>query len=308
MLTLTLPKRPEAQPRQIKVAINSVRSERGLLAGEPLAHAGGHLRSREAEVLGDDLVGRRVAEVVDADGEAVGADPRPSTDRCGRLRSRRASPSTGSTSSRQLASCAAKTLEARQRHDAHARAAFGELARRLDGDADLGAGRHEDDVGRAALFAQDDVAAASSRRSACVPGGGSATFWRERMSSVGPSLRSSAAAHAAAHSSASAGRHTCTFGMSRSADTCSTDWCVGPSSPRNTESCVKTCTTCRLRQRGEADRRAHVVAEREERRGERDEHAVVANAVGDRAHRVLADAEVHVAPFEVARLNLGRRP
>ncbi len=50
-----------------------------------------------------------------------------------------------------------------------------------------------------------------------------------------------------------------------------------------------------LLQRGQADRRAHVVGEDQEGRAVRDEAAVRGQAVDDRAHRVLAHAEVQVA-------------
>ena len=43
---------------------------------------------------------------------------------------------------------------------------------------------------------------------------------------------------AAAHSSPSAGLTKSRLGMSRSAQKCSTGWCVGPSSPRKRLSCV----------------------------------------------------------------------
>ena len=54
---------------------------------------------------------------------------------------------------------------------------------------------------------------------------------------------SEAACHAALVSFASAGRMTCSPGMARRVATCSTGWCVGPSSPTPTESCVNTNTT-----------------------------------------------------------------
>ena len=50
-----------------------------------------------------------------------------------------------------------------------------------------------------------------------------------------------------------------------------------------------------VRQRREPDRAPHVVAERQERRAVGEEAAVVGDAVGDAAHRVLADAEPDVA-------------
>ena len=65
-------------------------------------------------------------------------------------------------------------------------------------------------------------------------------FWRDSSSAPGRRLRSIAQAQATAVSTVSHGRQTSSFGMSRSAAACSTDWCVGPSSPRPIESCVKT--------------------------------------------------------------------
>ena len=60
-----------------------------------------------------------------------------------------------------------------------------------------------------------------------------------------------------------------------------------------------------LHDRGEPDRRAHIVAEDEEGRGERPQ-VRQSHAVGDRAHRMLANAEMHVPAalrlrFEIAR-------
>ena len=56
-----------------------------------------------------------------------------------------------------------------------------------------------------------------------------------------------------------------------------------------------------VHQRGEAHRGAHVVAEDQERAAERAGRAVQDDAVDDRAHRVLADAEVQHAAVRVAR-------
>ena len=55
-----------------------------------------------------------------------------------------------------------------------------------------------------------------------------------------------------------------------------------------------------VHQRRESHRRAHVVAEDQERSAERPGRAVQHDAVDDRAHRVLADAEVQHAPVRVA--------
>ena len=80
---------------------------------------------------------------------------------------------------------------------------------------------------------------ATSTSNGCVRAS-TAVFCRVSESSVGPSWRVSAEAQAAAVSTPSAGRHTCRFGIARSAASCSTGWCVGPSSPRKIESWVKT--------------------------------------------------------------------
>ncbi len=70
-------------------------------------------------------------------------------------------------------------------------------------------------------------------------------FWRESSSATGPSARSSATRQATAVSLASAGRITHSSGIARSEAKCSIGWCVGPSSPSATESCVQTHRTGR---------------------------------------------------------------
>ncbi len=92
------------------------------------------------------------------------------------------------------------------------------------------------------------------------------------------------------------GRITVSFGISRSDIICSTGSCVGPSSPTAMLSWVKTKIVLQVRKRGEANGRAHVVGEDEEGRRERDDAAMGGHAVDGAAHRVLADAEVDVAP------------
>ncbi|MDT4890738.1 hypothetical protein FQZ97_1276470 [compost metagenome] len=52
-----------------------------------------------------------------------------------------------------------------------------------------------------------------------------------------------ATAQATAVSAVSAGRQTSRLGIRRRLAACSTDWCVGPSSPRPMESCVNTWIT-----------------------------------------------------------------
>ncbi len=67
-------------------------------------------------------------------------------------------------------------------------------------------------------------------------------FCRLSTNAVGPSW-ATAARSAATVSLASAGRMTCSWGIARSVASCSTGWCVGPSSPTPTESWVKTKNT-----------------------------------------------------------------
>ena len=68
--------------------------------------------------------------------------------------------------------------------------------------------------------------------------------------------------------------------MARRLARCSTGWCVGPSSPRPMESCVSTWMTRWRMMRADADRRAHVVGEDEERAGVGDQAAMQRHAVG----------------------------
>ena len=152
-----------------------------------------------------------------------------------------------------------------------------------------------------------DVAAAGDAvgRRVLRRGRASAAFCRVRRSAVGRSVCSSAIRHAHAVSLASAGRTTSRPGIARSADRCSTGWWVGPSSPRPIESCVQTYDHRQLHQRGEPHRRAHVVAEDQERAAVRAGAAVQHDAVEDRAHAVLADAEVQRAAVLVAGELLG---
>ena len=64
--------------------------------------------------------------------------------------------------------------------------------------------------------------------------------------------------------------------------------------------------TCGPDERGQPDRRPHVVAEHEEGAADGQDAAVLRQAVHDRAHAVLADAVVDLAPARgVGRLGLG---
>ena len=65
-------------------------------------------------------------------------------------------------------------------------------------------------------------------------------FWRQSTSPTAPSRCSMVARQASAVSFASPGRMIEKYGMARSDISCSTAWCVGPSSPRPIESCVQT--------------------------------------------------------------------
>ena len=80
------------------------------------------------------------------------------------------------------------------------------------------------------------------------------------------------------------------------AGACSTDWCVGPSSPRPIDVVGEHMDHALLHQRRHADRVAAVVAESQEGAAKRNEAAVQRHAVHDRGHAELAHAVVDVAP------------
>ena len=67
-----------------------------------------------------------------------------------------------------------------------------------------------------------------------------ANAWRDKINELGPVACLIDSPHATAVSTVSHGRHTCMLGMIRKLATCSTGWCVGPSSPNPIESWVKT--------------------------------------------------------------------
>ena len=123
---------------------------------------------------------------------------------------------------------------------------------------------------------------------------------RARAPSGGRSARAQSATRAPSRSRP-AGRTTSRFGHGAQRASCSIGWCVGPSSPRPIESCVKTKIDGMLHQRREPDRRPHVVARRSGTSRRSARKPVQREAVDDRAHAVLADAEVQVAPAELAR-------
>ena len=122
------------------------------------------------------------------------------------------------------------------------------------------------------------------------------SFWRLSASATGPSVRSSAIRQAIDVSFASAGRTTQRFGIARRLIRCSTGWCVGPSSPTRDRVVRPDPDDGQPHQRREPHRGAHVVGEDEEGRAVGLQHRrIERDAVHDRAHRVLADAERDVA-------------
>ena len=162
-------------------------------------------------------------------------------------------------------------------------------ARALAAQADLG--RLGEHVARPARSREAGFGVAASK-----PGlGAYGRFWRDSSSAVGRSRLSIAARPRDRVSTVSHGRQTSRFGIRRSDAACSIDWCVGPSSPRPIESCVKTWTTrCFISAAMRIALRA-VVAEGEEGAAVRDEAAVQGDAVHDRRHAELAHAVVDVA-------------
>src|SRR5471032_252439 len=106
-------------------------------------------------------------------------------------------------------------------------------------------------------------------------------FWRVKISVDGPFLRCTAAPHATMDSTVSHGRQLSRLGIKRIDETCSTDWWVGPSSPRPIESWVNTKIE-RSFISGHAQRVAAVVGEGQEGGAERDVAAVQRDAVHDR--------------------------
>ncbi len=155
-----------------------------------------------------------------------------------------------------------------------------QLARR-ERDADLGAGG-DDHRTRLGGVAQHVGAAAdrvdlprpsATRRAR--PGARAATRPGRRCARA-------RAAHASAVSTGSAGRQTSMIGISRSVAACSTDWWVGPSSPRPIESWVKTKIARWRISAAMRKRIARVVGEGQEGAGVGDEAAVQRDTVDDR--------------------------
>ena len=159
-------------------------------------------------------------------------------------------------------------LPARHRHDARRDRPRPRASRAPDGELQLGARRDQEQPGLPAARLRQDVGAARdvARRPSGPAPAGSGGRGRGRRGPRGARSRPSTPR---AVSLASAGRMIARCGIARSDIRCSTGWWVGPSSPRPIESCVQTKIVGSSTERGEADRRTHVVGEAEERRDER---------------------------------------
>ena len=117
-----------------------------------------------------------------------------------------------------------------------------ELLIGVDAESDLAAGADQDHRRLAVLGVGENIGATGQtcgrrvarcgRRSAA-PGGSAP----DRPAGAGAPMMTR---HASTTSLASAGRSVMSPGMLRNATSCSTGWCVGPSSPTPIESCVKT--------------------------------------------------------------------
>ena len=136
-----------------------------------------------------------------------------------------------------------------------------------------------------------------------------ATDCRVSASNDGASPERTASSQHSAVSTPSAGRNTLRLGMARRLASCSTGWCVGPSSPRPMEFVRHDVYHALAHERGKADRWPAVVGEDQERAAVRDETAVQRHAVHGGGHAVLAHAVVDVAAGEALprdhRLRLG---
>ena len=146
-----------------------------------------------------------------------------------------------------------------------------------------------------------DSRRAPSCSSRSAPSRSAGRFCRVRHSTEGVRSCFSAHSHASAVSTASAGRNTRRLGMARSAERCSTGWCVGPSSPRPIESCVITWTTRMPISAASRIAGRRIVGEGEERAAIGDEPAVQRDAVHRRRHGMLAHAVMDVAAGEIVR-------
>ncbi len=167
----------------------------------------------------------------------------------------------------------------------------------LDGELDLGAGGDQDHVGRAALGVEQDVAAAVRRRRwsakpVASPRGKTGTFCRVSARPAGRSVCSRMVCQAATVSLASAGPDDVEAGDGAQRGEV-LDRLVGRAVLAEADRVVGPDVGDReLHERGEPDRRAHVVGEHQEGAAVDAGAAVQGDAVHDRAHGVLADAEV----------------
>ena len=179
------------------------------------------------------------------------------------------------------------------------------------GELHLGARRDEDDVGRAAgasastyaPFETFEAAASVSPDASPSPRSNTGRFWRVRAMPTGPSWRSSTVCQAAAPRSRRPAGARSRPGMARSgrelldrlvrgAVLAEGDGVVRPDEDRG-----------HLHERRESHGGPHVVAEDEERAAVRARLAVQHDAVHDRAHGVLADAEVQHATVRGCQSN-----
>ena len=148
-------------------------------------------------------------------------------------------------------------------------------------------------VGRIGTARRRRGAGRPRRRSGCDRAW--AASCRVSTSATGRSRVSIATRQATAVSLASPGRITVRFGIARSAGQL-LDRLVGRAVLAERDAVVgEDVHDVQSHQRRQPDRRPHVVGEDQEGRAERHESAVRRQAVDDRAHRVLAHAEVEVA-------------
>ncbi|CAH0365717.1 unnamed protein product, partial [Pelagomonas calceolata] len=249
----------------------------------------GAVVGRHAELGHDDVAGRREAEAVDADDLAVEADVLVPHGGHAGLHGDALAARVGEDLGLVGVGLAVEALHARHGHDADAAA---DLLRRGHGVLQLGT-RRDDDAFQVAGLLDGDVAALERVLAA---GRARLVEVLAREDEGGRAVRADGGADVRAgrllvvrgpedvevREGAEAGDRL--DGLVRRAVLADADGVVRPD-VRDGE----------LRERGDADRGAHVVGEDEERRAGRAEEAVVGEAVHDAAHGVLADAVVDVA-------------
>ena len=244
---------------------------RSLLLEQPLRARSAIASPGEAEVLVQDLRRRRGAEALHRDDVAGVADPAVPAERARRLDghagaarraaarcrgspgpARRSGPGTACYTSRTRTPVGLEQLRRPRAHD-------GPRSRCPSGSARVAAVGVAQHVG-AALDRVVGHAARVPHRQALA-----------RQREHGRARRSGAARsrQASAVSLEPAGRTTSRFGVARSVASCSIGWCVGPSSPRPIESCVKTKIDGRCISAASRIDALHVVAEDQERRRRR---------------------------------------